>query len=197
MYDHQTGIVAHGSDHVYVVERSRGDDLSALPAIERDASSLLARWSVPAAVLAETTSDDEFRSAHEDGLLWVARGANRKLVGFALVKIADGHAHLEEIDVHPDHTGRGVGRSLVEAVCAWASSKGHSAVTLTAFRDVPWNAPFYARLGFRVLGQSELTGEKEVWWLNTFESEAEKQRVTDEYMSNRPLTAALEPIRIR
>jgi hypothetical protein len=30
-------------------------------------------------------------------------------------------------------------------------------VTLTTFRDVPWNAPFYARLGFRILEPSAWT----------------------------------------
>ena len=32
-------------------------------------------------------------------------------------------------------------------------------MTLTTFRDVPWNAPFYERLGFCVLDSSELTPE--------------------------------------
>jgi hypothetical protein len=30
-------------------------------------------------------------------------------------------------------------------------------VTLCTFRDVPWNAPFYQRLGFRPLASDELT----------------------------------------
>jgi hypothetical protein len=30
-------------------------------------------------------------------------------------------------------------------------------VTLTTFRDIPWNAPFYARLGFHELTDCELT----------------------------------------
>src|SRR2546428_266677 len=39
-----------------------------------------------------------------------------------------------------------------------------------------------------------LTGQGEVWWLNGFESEAEKQRVYDAYANNRPLMAALAGI---
>ena len=31
------------------------------------------------------------------------------------------------------------------------------AVTLTTFRDVPWNAPYYERLGFRTLAADEIT----------------------------------------
>ena len=44
----------------------------------------------------------------------------------------------------------------MEAVIAWANRAGHPAVTLTTFRDIPWNAPFYARAGFRVLASAEL-----------------------------------------
>jgi len=36
----------------------------------------------------------------------------------------------------------------VSSVCEWATSQGYEAVTLTTFRDVPWNSPFYTRLGF-------------------------------------------------
>lgn len=42
------------------------------------------------------------------------------------------------------------------------------------------------------LGMESLTGSREVWWLNGFESEAEKQRVYDDYANNRALMAALE-----
>ncbi len=33
----------------------------------------------------------------------------------------------------------------------WASRYGCRSVTLTTFRDVPWNASYYAELGYRVL----------------------------------------------
>jgi hypothetical protein len=35
-----------------------------------------------------------------------------------------------------------------------ASATGVQALTLTTFRDVDWNAPYYSRCGFRVLDQS-------------------------------------------
>ena len=60
-------------------------------------------------------------------------------------------AHLAEIDVLPAHGRRGLGTRLVEEVCHWAASAGYESVTLTTFRDVPWNMPFYERLGFRVV----------------------------------------------
>jgi hypothetical protein len=45
----------------------------------------------------------------------------------------------------------------VEAVRDWARAAGHARLTLTTFRGVPWNEPFYARLGFRELAESELS----------------------------------------
>lgn len=38
-----------------------------------------------------------------------------------------------------------------------ADSEGAPALTLTTFTDVPWNAPYYARCGFRRLDDGELT----------------------------------------
>ena len=47
--------------------------------------------------------------------------------------------------------------SLIDHLAAWANEQGMSAVTLTTFADVPWNAPYYERRGFRSLSQKELT----------------------------------------
>jgi putative acetyltransferase len=41
-------------------------------------------------------------------------------------------------------------------VLAWARAGGHASVTLITFRDVPWNAFFYERLGFRPLAAEAL-----------------------------------------
>jgi len=43
------------------------------------------------------------------------------------------------------------------AVCDWAASTGRAFVSLTTFRDVPWNMPFYAKLGFVEIGFEDLS----------------------------------------
>jgi len=67
--------------------------------------------------------------------------------------------HLEEIDVHPDHGRRGIGTALMRAVCAWTLRSGYPEITLTTFRAVPWNMPFYSRLGFEEVSDAELRPE--------------------------------------
>jgi GNAT superfamily N-acetyltransferase len=73
-------------------------------------------------------------------------------VGFACVEVVDGAAHIWQVSVHPQAGRAGRGRALVDAVCDWAATEGLPAVTLTTFRDVAWNGPFYKKLGFRELG---------------------------------------------
>jgi predicted N-acetyltransferase YhbS len=53
--------------------------------------------------------------------------------------------------VHPDHGRRGLGTQLVMAVCEWAARQGYESVTLTTFRSVAFNRPFYESLGFAVI----------------------------------------------
>jgi putative acetyltransferase len=134
----------------YSIVRARPADVPLLPAIELAAAWLLAAHA-PASVLAEQTDEDVLRRAQREGRLWVALAHDRP-VGFAHVEqLEPDVAHLEELDVHPSHGRRGLGRRLVSAVCRWAAEERYRSVTLTTFRDVPWNMPFYARLGFEEL----------------------------------------------
>ncbi|WOF73738.1 GNAT family N-acetyltransferase [Parvibaculaceae bacterium PLY_AMNH_Bact1] len=77
------------------------------------------------------------------------------VAGFALVAAYDKHAHLYEVSVGREFQGQGIGRKLVLSACDWAVSHEYAALTLSTFSDVPWNAPFYATLGFGVLPESE------------------------------------------
>lgn len=94
----------------------------------------------------------------EAGRSWVAVDGDRS-VGYVIVDVVDGNAHIEQVSVVPEQQGRGVGRALIDRVRAWAVEQGMDAVTLTTFRDVPWNAPLYRHLGFRDLGEDEIGPE--------------------------------------
>jgi len=72
--------------------------------------------------------------------------------GFARIDRLGEGAHLEQLSVHPDHVRRGIGRSLLRAACDWACRQGYRDITLTTFRDVAWNGPFYASEGFTEAG---------------------------------------------
>lgn len=92
------------------------------------------------------------------GNVWVAKH-DRRLVGCILVGVLDGNAHIEQVSVSRSHQGRGLGRRLVERAEDWARAQGHDRVTLTTFTGVSWNAPYDARLGYRVLATNEIGQE--------------------------------------
>ena len=136
----------------YLIVPARVEDLPRVPIIELAAAQLL-RGHAPDGVLQETSSEDELIDALREGRLWVAL-ANDLVVGYAHVQRLDSAtAHLEEVDVLPEHGRRGIGTSLVTRVCDWARVNRYERLTLTTFRDVPWNMPFYQRLGFGVIPQ--------------------------------------------
>ncbi len=92
----------------------------------------------------------------EGGRLLVADEGGQ-VVGFVALDVIDGRAHVEEISVAGEAQGRGLGVALLDAAGRWSAARGLDGLTLTTFRDVPWNRPYYERRGFRVLDGSELT----------------------------------------
>jgi ribosomal protein S18 acetylase RimI-like enzyme len=72
-------------------------------------------------------------------------------VGFLVAEAIDGELHVWELAVQQQSQGRGLGRRLMAEAIEVAARRGLDAVTLTTFLDVPWNQPFYARLGFVTL----------------------------------------------
>ena len=48
------------------------------------------------------------------GRSWVAVGTSDQPVGYVIVVVIDGNAHVEQVSVLPDHQGLGVGRALLD-----------------------------------------------------------------------------------
>ncbi|GGN43907.1 GCN5 family N-acetyltransferase [Streptomyces kronopolitis] len=81
-------------------------------------------------------------------------GGDAGPVAFLLWEPVDGCTHVAQVSVRPDHAHRGIGRALIDRA---ERDGGPVPVTLTTFAEVPWNAPYYARIGFRVLSGAGLT----------------------------------------
>ena len=141
----------------YHVRHAQLKDLKVLPEIEREAAARFAPYGLAGPLSTILTPLDLFREGLEANRLWVAVDETNQPVGFALANVVSDNAHLDELDVHPLHGRRGLGAALVEAVCDWAIAAGYHAVTLTTLRHVPWNAPWYERLGFHVVEESDLS----------------------------------------
>ncbi|MCF8585236.1 GNAT family N-acetyltransferase [Enterobacter asburiae] len=130
------------------VRPTRPGDVASLPAIERAAGERFREHPCLAWLAdGEVISAEQHLEYAERGLSWLAL-ANDQPVGFILAEAHPSSLFIVELSVDLDWQGKGIGRQLIACVADHARTLGLASLTLTTFRDVPWNAPFYARLGF-------------------------------------------------
>ena len=133
------------------VRPTRPGDVTALPAIERAAGERFRDYPELAWLAeGEVISAEQHLDYAERGLSWLAL-ANDQPVGFILAELHASSLFIVELSVHLDWQGKGIGRRLIACVADQARKRGLASLTLTTFRDVPWNAAFYARLGFEMI----------------------------------------------
>lgn len=146
-------------DHGRRTRAARAEDIDAIRRVAVAAGEMFREIDEPriaACADHEPMSAEELHELVDAERVWVAV-ESRVVVGFLHVRTVDGSAHVEEVSVDPAHGHRGHATALLEQAAAWAREQRLPSVTLTTFRDVPWNRPFYERRGFRVLDERELT----------------------------------------
>ena len=130
---------------------ARPADASAMPEIERAAAAFAAVPELAGLDLARTRTpirtEADFARLIRKGHSLVAH-VGETLAGFLVAERFSRELHIWEMDVAPAFQRQGIGAGLVRAAQIDARNSGITALTLTTFRDMAWNAPFYARLGF-------------------------------------------------
>lgn len=140
------------ADPAIGIRLARDNDIAALRSIERSAGAAFRRIADLAWLAdGEVQSAERHRTLITQGTNWVATDAYDRPLGFLSAEVIVSELHILELSVALERQGRGIGKALVLAAIGAARARGLAAVTLTTFRDVPWNAPFYRRLGFEVL----------------------------------------------
>ncbi|MFI6844149.1 GNAT family N-acetyltransferase [Kitasatospora sp. NPDC050467] len=131
------------------------EELPLLGELERAAGAPYATIGIPEIAEDDPPTVDELAHYLDEGTVLVALAEDGGApVGYLLAEPVDGALHIEQVSVHPGHARRGIGRALIEHLAAGTDAP---ALTLTTFADVPWNAPYYARFGFRPLDGAEVT----------------------------------------
>ena len=134
-----------------LIRAARLGDLERLRSIERAAGEAFRSIGMEAVADDEPPSVDELAAYTRSGRAWVAVDANDEPVGYIIVDEIDSCVHIAQVSVHPAHARQGIGSRLIETAAGWGAANGFTEMTLTTFEHVPWNAPYYERLGFRVV----------------------------------------------
>ena len=140
-----------------MIRAARPDDLAVLRELERVAGAPFRDLGMTAVADDEPLSIADLADFQDQGRAWVVADNDDEPVAYLLLDVVDGNAHVEQVSVHPDHARQGLGRQLLETAAAWAAQHGLPALTLITYRDVPWNAPYYERLGFQILAEDQMT----------------------------------------
>lgn len=145
------------TEDLYHIRFARAEELPAIQQIEIAAASLFRNTDYFFVTDFDPMPLDFLVARQKDGHILVAADCDDRAAGFLIMRMIDGAIYIHELDVHPSHGRRGLGRRLISAACDRARNAGCRAVMLSTFRDIEWNAPFYARLGFRILSDEELS----------------------------------------
>jgi GNAT superfamily N-acetyltransferase len=141
------------------IRMARDQDVHLLAAVERSAAQAFTayeglQWLASGDVL----NASQHQTFIGNGHAWVVVDEQDQPWGFLCGQDCGEDWHIVELSVAQAVQGQGLGRRLIAEVRRWAQQQGYSGLTLTTFSKVPWNAPFYTRLGFVQLDEHSLGG---------------------------------------
>jgi GNAT superfamily N-acetyltransferase len=142
---------------VVTVRKAKPGDVGRLQAIQLAAGGAFRDIGMAAVADTPPIPAQALSGYGQAGRAWVAADEHDEPVGFVVADVVDGCAHIEQVSVHPAHAGHRIGAMLLDHVAGWAARHDLRALTLITFRGVPWNAPYYERLGFRELPPADVT----------------------------------------
>ncbi|MEP3889446.1 MAG: GNAT family N-acetyltransferase [Hellea sp.] len=142
----------------YIIRETEISDVEQLLLVERSAGSVFKSlpglaWIADDSVI----SAEEHKSLLAKGFSWVALDfLSQAICGFIHAEIIEGEFYVGEVSVCETYQKKGIGSKLLKTALTQAKSLGLSTATLTTFIDVPWNAPYYQRLGFVIIPEDTL-----------------------------------------
>ncbi|MFC9895159.1 GNAT family N-acetyltransferase [Nocardia sp. NPDC127579] len=140
-----------------MIRQATESDLPELQEIERAAGKPFADIGMDAVADDDPPTLDTLREFQLAGRAWVRPDDTDRPIGYLVLGLVDGSAHIDQVSVQPRYRGRRIGKALIDHAVTWAKNQGLQTITLTTFIEVPWNGPYYQRLGFHYLTPADET----------------------------------------
>lgn len=135
------------------------EEVDALVAIDDDATELYAQYGLAISLAADhpfvLAERARWQRATELQRAFIAIDDAGQALGFAALDQVDGEPYLDQLAVRTSAMRRGLGRRLLERSIAWAEHAGGRGLWLTTYRHLPFNRPFYERLGFATVPERD------------------------------------------
>ena len=138
-----------------VIREAQAADLTEMITIERVAGEAFRHVGMASIADDPPATVDELTAFLKSGKAWVFSDRSGAAVAYLLAERLDDRAHIEQVSVHPKNSRRGIGAALIEKASRWSVESDLNGLSLTTFTNVPWNAPYYTRLGFAELPEIE------------------------------------------
>jgi GNAT superfamily N-acetyltransferase len=91
--------------------------------------------------------DDDYSVRLVDFESWVV-DEDGEIRGVIVLERAEGHLWVDNVSVHPEHAGRGLGRTLLDLAVRRAGELGYEEAHLFTHELMAANRDIYARLGW-------------------------------------------------
>ncbi len=153
------------------IRQATNADCGLLPAIEQSAGRAFADLGMDDVANEPLPPAEAWEPYCESQTLWVAVDEADRPFGFLASGVQGDLLFIYELAVAHGRQRQGAGGSLIATAEAAARALGLKSVFLTTFCDVPFNGPYYARLGYAMVGdaalsptlQTVMTAERRRW----------------------------------
>lgn len=125
-------------------------DIPAVELVELSAATVFKGTHMDFAANHPANAADDLLAAIAARLMWVAIEGDA-VVGFVFAEPCAEGLYVRELSVAAPSHRRGHGGVLMATLIDAARARGDRQLMLTTDRSLPWNAPFYQRLGFCII----------------------------------------------
>jgi ribosomal protein S18 acetylase RimI-like enzyme len=144
----------------FSIRKARSEDIPLLGPVERSAAEIFRTVNLGSLADDETTVAPSILATMADSNhLLVAVNESDQPIGFVGGMNIDGNFHIVEISVAQAVQGKGVGSALMAEMTRQVKEEKFMVMTLTTYRNVAWNGPWYKKLGFQEVTAEEMGKE--------------------------------------
>ncbi len=145
---------------MYAIRLANLSDVRLLPDIEKSAAQTFLGYEKFSWIAqGNVQTEQDHLNFIQQKMEWVAVNGSDEPIGFINVEKHANSLHICELSVCQRWQGQGIGKQLITHIIDVALVQKIPAITLTTFCDIPWNAPYYQRLGFNIIKHGNVPTE--------------------------------------